>query len=319
MDTQEALALASQEAHVKLAFNTGKSYTQGLKVFVVYLETCKILPTDDVTKLTPDHFINFPSWMAMKGYKKKTLLVYLAGVKYFLNWLVIKDFIKPDYNQGLRISKSFQEVNHKRQDHMIRWPGNGDVDKLIAASKVRDYSRSPHPELERSRDIALIRFLSSSGCRNFEVCSLIVGDLDLKQCSAIVRGKGDKDRHIFFDRETADDLRYYFAVRGFSGRSDPVFSRHDRGSEKNGVVKRLGITTNTVRNIIDAACDVAGIEPGKFTPHYFRHAFAIKMLRETGNLALVQDLLGHTDPKATRVYAKIDNSELKEAHHNIYP
>ena len=63
---------------------------------------------------------------------------------------------------------------------------------------------------------------------------------------------------------------------------------------------------------------IAGIDKGKFTPHYFRHAFAINMLRETGNLALVQDLLGHANPQSTRVYAKIYPDELRDAHHKVY-
>ena len=62
--------------------------------------------------------------------------------------------------------------------------------------------------------------------------------------------------------------------------------------------------------------EIAGID--KFTPHYFRHAFAIRMLSETGNLALVQDLLGHADPAATRVYAKIYPEDLRDAHHKIF-
>ena len=46
--------------------------------------------------------------------------------------------------------------------------------------------------------------------------------------------------------------------------------------------------------------------------------YAIKMLSETHDLALVQDLLGHASPAATRVYAKISPEDLKRAHKKVW-
>lgn len=45
-------------------------------------------------------------------------------------------------------------------------------------------------------------------------------------------------------------------------------------------------------------------------PHSFRHYFANKLLAYTGNLALVQDALGHTDPKTTRIYCTIKIEDI---------
>lgn len=84
------------------------------------------------------------------------------------------------------------------------------------------------------------------------------------------------------------------------------------------------ISNNKTMNIDEAIQEcledlsLAGIDPSKFSPHYFRHAFAIHILSETGNLALAQDLLGHSDPKSTRVYAKIRADDLQKAHKKIF-
>jgi len=48
-------------------------------------------------------------------------------------------------------------------------------------------------------------------------------------------------------------------------------------------------------------------------PHALRHTFATELLDETGNLALVQDALGHSRPETTRVYAKVKNTTLARA------
>ena len=48
-------------------------------------------------------------------------------------------------------------------------------------------------------------------------------------------------------------------------------------------------------------------------PHALRHTFVTDLLEETGDLALVQDALGHSKPETTRVYAKVRNSRLARA------
>jgi len=50
-----------------------------------------------------------------------------------------------------------------------------------------------------------------------------------------------------------------------------------------------------------------------FSVHKMRSTFATLLLRETDNLAIVQDALGHSDPRTTRIYAKVLDEQLKRA------
>ena len=63
------------------------------------------------------------------------------------------------------------------------------------------------------RDQALILFMADSGVRLAELCGLQVGDVDLGSCSAIVVGKGDQERFVFFSDETARALAAWLTVR----------------------------------------------------------------------------------------------------------
>jgi site-specific recombinase XerD len=56
----------------------------------------------------------------------------------------------------------------------------------------------------------------------------------------------------------------------------------------------------------------------KITPHSMRHYFGTKMLDETGDLALVQDLLGHASPQTTRVYTEVAMTKKKRAHRKVF-
>jgi site-specific recombinase XerD len=131
----------------------------------------------------------------------------------------------------------------------------------------------------------------------------------------VVTGKGSKQRRAFFSKAAARALKDYWLARHNSEPTAPAFARHDLGNIKHGIER---LTTATVRDVINHIAVFAGIEKALFSPHYFRHAFAIKLLSETQNLALVQDLMGHASPAATRVYAKIYPEDLRDAHREVF-
>jgi len=42
------------------------------------------------------------------------------------------------------------------------------------------------------------------------------------------------------------------------------------------------------------------------------------MQRATGNLAVTQDALGHRSPETTRIYARVEDKEVQQAHHRAF-
>ena len=294
---------------LSLAENTARVYKSGLDRFADFLAEQTIDISQPVDLLKIEYFISFMPWLD-RHYAKQTASVYNAAVKALLDFLVIDGVLQVDYANGVRFQKAALRSHRRHQDKLPRWPKKDDVEKML--SSVRKYTEiSPRKE----RNIALLEFLSSSGCRVSEATALNIKDIDLKTRSTIVLGKGDKDRKVFFSIDAAHALTEYWTARKSSMATDPVFGRHDRGAGHKRI-KRM--TTATARNIVKDIATVAGIDPTKFSPHYFRHAFAIRVLSETGNLALAQDLLGHTDPKSTRIYAKIDTEDLQKAHRAIF-
>jgi integrase len=81
--------------------------------------------------------------------------------------------------------------------------------------------------------------------------------------------------------------------------------------------KVLPLTTYTVRLVFNVCARDANIEIA-MTPHSLRHAFATKVLEATGDLAVVQDMLGHSSPAATRIYAKVSSKRMREAHRSAF-
>jgi integrase/recombinase XerC len=314
MDIATALDLCTDDAATTRAVNTARSYRNGLNVFAQFLESKKIPLNSALDSLSIDYFIRFPGWLAGEGYSKKTIGVYISSAKFFLDWLVINGTLKPDYSETLRYDMAVKQVNKKRESRLPRTPDKGALEKILAVLSEWHMPDNNRERLIAMRNYAILWLLTSSGCRNNELVSLNVKDIDLPGRKAVVTGKGNKERKVFFNSTAAESIECYWSERGKREKTYPAFSRHDKGAGK----RVLRITTRSVQNIVDDVTAMAGLDKGSFTPHYFRHAFAITMLRETHDLALVQDLLGHSSPASTRVYAKIYPDDLERAHKEVW-
>jgi integrase len=82
---------------------------------------------------------------------------------------------------------------------------------------------------------------------------------------------------------------------------------------RNGRVKgeRHPMTYGFVQTYWQYLCRKAGVVGFRF--HDYRHDLATKLLRETGNLKLVQRALNHADIKSTLRYAHVLDSEVADA------
>ena len=181
-------------------------------------------------------------------------------------------------------------------------------------------------ELRRLRDIAMLELLRSSGMRVGELVALRRRDQEEGGRGAGLRrlrvmGKGRKERWAYADADAWAAIRAYLQARatldGNTGKplgGLPLFARHDKGA--GSAIRPL--TTRSVQIIIEGLARRAGLEEQGISPHSLRHYFATRVLRVTGNLAIVQDLLDHRSPETTRIYAEVDEAQMRAAHEQAF-
>jgi site-specific recombinase XerD len=285
---------------------TFRAYRNGMNKLWEYLDEKGIKPEMPVAELKAQLLIDYPSWLGRRHYSKSALVVFFASLRKIVDWMIEKGLTDSSHAEAHRLKKAMQRVRARREDRQPRVPPKGAEEKVMAVART----------LDRVRDRAILEFLYSSGCRRAEVVGLRVEDLDLEERSAKVTGKGDKQRVVFYSTLAAELIRAHLAERGNPGGKAPVFVRIRKGGQIAKVPKPL--STSTIADLVEKVCMLAGVEKGAFSPHSFRHAFAIRVLRETKDLSLVQDLLGHESPHSTRVYATIYPDELRDAHHKIF-
>ena len=158
------------------------------------------------------------------------------------------------------------------------------------------------------RDVAMLMLLMDTGVRVSEAVGLDVADVNLAQRTAQLRvTKGKRERTVFFSPQTALALtRYLGRRRKDDGKLFMPIRQH---------ASLTRITTGAFRERLEKLAIAAGIDPKRVHPHAFRHTMATNYLREGGDPASLQAMLGHSDVSTTvRNYAHLVTADLQKKH-----
>lgn len=152
------------------------------------------------------------------------------------------------------------------------------------------------------RDRALLALLYGTGIRASECAGLCEQDLDLKERTVTVEGKGGHQRTLPLNEEVYAALAKYRQVRGEVGREDAVFqSRLGKGMSRGAIYER-------VRKWAQQAKLTKHV-----SPHRLRHTFASHLVRAGVKLVTIRDLLGHRMITSTQIYLHVTAHDLREA------
>jgi len=165
-----------------------------------------------------------------------------------------------------------------------------------------------------SRDQSIILVLLDSGLRASELCSLKIGDVDIKRGKLVIRhgveggAKGGKGRMVFLGKTSWQALYRFLSEREDMDDPDaPLF-----------IVRRTRpFNPSTLRHIIKSISERASVKDAY--PHKFRHTFAITYLRSGGDVFTLQALLGHSSLDMVRHYAQIAQIDIEQAHRKASP
>lgn len=310
MKFQTAIIKALDASSVTRSKGTTTTYATALRSFSKFLaETRRFGKTTALDRLRVEDFVGYPTWLASENKSSSTRNTYIAGVKFFMDWLILNNHLKVSHAQILHYRQAVEFSRRKRIKRVPKGVSQADIQKMITAA--RKSKSVPHV---KKRNLAILLLLQTSGCRVEELCDLTMAQLNLQKKNALIIGKGDKEEFIFFTDKAKRALTAYLKTREIPLLDEaPVFIRYDKQASN----KALPLSTKSVREIINILAEAAGLNPLDVSPHKFRHAFAIQSIKMHG-LAMTQDLMRHSNPNTTRVYATFDDSQKKAAHGEIF-
>jgi integrase/recombinase XerC len=161
------------------------------------------------------------------------------------------------------------------------------------------------------RDRALLETLYSTGARVSELSRMDIGDLDMDDGTALLRGKGRRERLAGLGRPCREALEDYLAAA-----ADARVRRDRRAVFVNRFGTRL--TTRGIARVLEKRVAAAGLH-GRVSPHTLRHSFATHMLQAGANLREVQELLGHRSVASTQVYTHLTLDHLMRVYRKAHP
>lgn len=252
--------------------NTRKEYLTRIKHFIHFVKL---------------HGLNFNTYIEYKRYLSSidTLSVstknkYLISAKIFIDGLNSLQRLPFQINTKVRGFK--QSKLHKK---------DGLCDEDI--SKIVDYCSSLEPTIQNLRLKSILSLLVFQGLRQVEITRLNVSDINLKDKTAFIIGKGQDDKElIHLHPSTVKALKTYlqkYRVRdGALFRSESNFSSGSR------------LTTKSIREIIKKVLNELNIDG---STHGFRHFFITKLIKSyKGELLTVSKYSRHRSIQMLEVY-----------------
>jgi integrase/recombinase XerD len=163
------------------------------------------------------------------------------------------------------------------------------------------------------RDRALLEFLYSTGARISEAVGLDLDDIDAVERTALLDGKGGKQRLVPIGRPALDALEAYLV------RARPGLAAAGRGTPAVFLNVRGGrLSRQSAWQTLKVAAERAGIT-ATVSPHTLRHSFATHLLEGGADVRVVQELLGHASVTTTQIYTLVTVTTLREVYATAHP
>ncbi|HEX5700600.1 MAG TPA: tyrosine-type recombinase/integrase, partial [Rubrobacter sp.] len=202
----------------------------------------------------------------------------------------------------------FAKSPRVRQDSAYNVLTEDELSRMLNAARATNY-----------RDYVMLAVMAGCGLREVEVVGLKIGDLREAAADQIllrVLGKGDKVRNVPISPQLWRLIQRYVLLteRSFTSHPDsrkPLFTSR--------VGKDKPLTTRSVQNIVKKYVRTAGITKA-ISPHSIRHTVGTNMAINEAPLLVIQQFLGHSDPKTTMRYIRrADELATRAYQYNTLP
>ena len=274
----------------RLSAHTDSNYARDLAALVKYCDRHRL---QDWGALDSQHVRTFAAHSHAAGLAPRSIQRRLSAVRSFCNYLVRERALPGNPAYEIRAPKAGRRLPH-----------------TLDADQMAHLLNAPPGDALLARDHALVELLYSSGLRLAELVGIDLADLDLKDRTVRVLGKGRKSRIIPVGSKAVQALERWLQQRSAMVKAGEMAMFIGR----NG--RRLGARAVQLRVAAWARRRGRGVP---VHPHLFRHSFASHLLESSGELRGVQELLGHADISTTQIYTHLDFQHLARIYDRTHP
>lgn len=261
---------------------------------------------DDITKLDIEEYLEYCSYYEKNNVKytnnERGKSRKLASLKSMYHYYFKSELIKTNPAALVSMPKIHQkEIVRLDIDEIAIL-----LDQVEGGLELTKGEERYHKKT-KIRDLSLLTLLLGTGIRVSECVGINLNDIDYKNQGIKIRRKGGYESVVYFGNEVAKALEDYYQVRKNIipevGNEDAFFLSlqnkriNVRSVEK--LVKKYAQKVTTLK---------------KITPHKLRSTYGTNLYKESGDIYLVAEVLGHKDVNTTKKhYAAIGEEERRRA------
>lgn len=272
--------------------HTIKNYLKDIDNFLVYIHAKGINSFKDV------NYIDVRGYLAIlneKNYSRRTISRKLSSLRTFYRFLIRENYLEIN---------PFQLVSTPKLEKKLP--------SFLYPDEINELLSVPNTlKPLGKRNKAILEVLYASGMRVSELVSLDINSLDMNNGTALVFGKGSKERYVPLGSYSIESLIDYLenARATFKPRdSKALFLNKDGGR----------LSDRSVRRMMDKYVKHLAMLK-KISPHTLRHTFATHLLNSGADLRVVQELLGHVNISTTQIYTHITKERLQDIYNSYHP
>ena len=280
-----------------------------LSSFQDYLTYEKGLSENTIEAYKSD-IIKFTQYADLNNMNKKVISKYFFELSEFnysntskqRMYSSIKQFLKYLNNSGFVDNFEIENIKFKSE---LKLPEVLSVFQIDTMINFYD-----HNSFLNSRNLTIIDFIYSTGCRVSELINVNISDIDTKDSFVRLEGKGSKQRIIPLGSLLINNLTEYIKLRDSIAniKSNKLFlSKSFKKLDRSAIFRIVKSTGLKLGLNVD------------LHPHTLRHSAATHMLERGCDLRTVQEFLGHSSVSTTQIYTKVTKEFLEEAFTESHP
>lgn len=276
------------ESEKRLSQHTVTSYKTDLNQFFSYLnDYSSIESVEDISFKLIRNWITF---LFESGLTSRTINRKISSLKSFFKFLEISDLIS--FNPTLKI------ISPKSSRKLPSIVEQIDLNQLLDKKYFDD-------GFIGDRDLLIIEVFYLTGIRLSELIEIKTHNLDFKNCSLKVLGKGNKERFVPLSFDLLSKLDLF--IKNYKIK-DYLFSN---------LLKKKLYPKKVYRIVNYYISLVSSVK--KRSPHVLRHSFATHMLSNGADINAIKEILGHSSLSATQIYTHNTVEKLKSVYDQAHP
>jgi len=230
----------------------------------------------------------------------------LCSVRSFLKYLFKEDLITAN------IAEKVDSV--KIHEKPILFLENNEVNDLLDTAEsgfgLSSRQKSWH-DLTQKRDVAILSLFLGTGMRISELVGIDKKDVDFASNAVKITRKGGNTSIVYFPEEVSIALEEYLEWIDEYSKKNADFAKKTANIEAFFLsLQGSRISVRAVENLVKKYDKI--ISPlKKITPHKLRSTFGTGLYRDTRDIYIVADILGHKDINTTKKHYAATSDELR--------